>query len=75
MRQSGREQHNTKEFRGKRKKVGLAAIRRAGWLTNKGDTDGLQIIFITLPSFPVALFVPICRLSLFQVSAATNTGH
>lgn len=57
------------------RKISLAVVGRAGWLINKEDKNGLQIIFIILPRFPVALFVPICQLDLFQVSAATNTGH
>ena len=48
---------------------------RAGRLINKGDKNGLQIVPIILPTFPVALFVPICQLSLFQVSAATYASH
>lgn len=48
---------------------------RAGWLINKGDKNGLQIGFTILPTFPMALYVPICQLSLFQVSAATYASH
>lgn len=74
MRTFERKQYEMKEFQSKEKNKS-SCCRRAGWLINKGDKNGLQIIFIILPSSPVALFVPICQLNLFQASAATNTSH